>query len=212
MAYLDPNRPLGPLAGSPTPAPSPVPGGGGGGDWFASNAPPAPVASPTGGSAPVNAQQSLEALRQSPGYQLRLTEGQQALERSAASRGTLLTGGTAKALERYGQDYASTEYDNRQKQLFSLAGLGYNAAATQAGANSRYATTVGDLYTQQGNAQAGGTAGAANAWNQGLSGAGDAAMLYYLGQIWNGGGGGGGQPWYERDINAVDRAVSRQGR
>lgn len=47
-----------------------------------------------------------------PGYQFRLQQGQQALERSAAARGNLLTGGTAKAEQRYGQDYASNEYSN----------------------------------------------------------------------------------------------------
>jgi hypothetical protein len=177
--YLDPDTPRGPLALPPTGAPAPAPGG----DWFASNAPPPPVPSPTGGSAPINAQQSLQALQASPGYQLRLTEGQKALERSAASRGTLLTGGTAKALQRYGQEFASTEYDKRQQQLFSLAGLGYNAAATQAGANARYATTMGDLLTQQGNTNAAGTIGVGNAWSQGLGGVADAATLYYLGQM-----------------------------
>lgn len=47
-----------------------------------------------------------------PGYQFRLQQGQQALERSAAARGGLLTGGTAKAEQAYGQDYASNEYGN----------------------------------------------------------------------------------------------------
>jgi hypothetical protein len=47
-----------------------------------------------------------------PGYQFRLQEGQKALERSAAAKGGLLTGGTLKATERYGQEFASNEYSN----------------------------------------------------------------------------------------------------
>ena len=47
-----------------------------------------------------------------PGYNERLAQGQQALQQSAAAQGTLLTTGTQKALERYGQDYASNEYQN----------------------------------------------------------------------------------------------------
>lgn len=47
-----------------------------------------------------------------PGFDARLKAGQQALERSASSRGTLLSGGTLKALTRYAQDYASNEYSN----------------------------------------------------------------------------------------------------
>lgn len=47
-----------------------------------------------------------------PGFQARLAEGQKALERSAAARGTLLTGGTMKDLNRFAQDYASNEFAN----------------------------------------------------------------------------------------------------
>lgn len=47
-----------------------------------------------------------------PGFQFRLQQGTQALDRSAAAKGGLLTGGTAKAEQRYGQDYASNEYGN----------------------------------------------------------------------------------------------------
>ena len=44
---------------------------------------------------------------QDPGYAFRLAEGQKALERSAAARGGLISGGALKAAERYGQDYGS---------------------------------------------------------------------------------------------------------
>jgi hypothetical protein len=47
-----------------------------------------------------------------PGFQFRLQEGQQALERSASARGTLLTGGTLKDLADFSQGLASTEYGN----------------------------------------------------------------------------------------------------
>lgn len=47
-----------------------------------------------------------------PGYQFRLSEGQKALERSAAAKGTASGGAALKAAERYGQDYASNEYNN----------------------------------------------------------------------------------------------------
>jgi hypothetical protein len=49
---------------------------------------------------------------QDPGYQFRLKEGMQGLERSAAARGGLLSGGTLKGIQRYGQDMASQEYQN----------------------------------------------------------------------------------------------------
>lgn len=45
-----------------------------------------------------------------PGYQFRLQQGQQALERAAAARGTLNTGGTLKDVSQFGQGLASQEY------------------------------------------------------------------------------------------------------
>jgi hypothetical protein len=54
---------------------------------------------------------TMEEALDSPGFKFRLGEGLKALERSAASRGTLLTGGTLKGLQNYGQESASQEYD-----------------------------------------------------------------------------------------------------
>jgi len=45
-----------------------------------------------------------------PGAQVREKRGMQALQNSAAARGNLLTGATAKALQDYGQESASQEY------------------------------------------------------------------------------------------------------
>lgn len=53
----------------------------------------------------------MDAAMNSPGFQFRLKEGLSALERSAAAKGTLLTGGTLKDLNSWAQDYASNEYD-----------------------------------------------------------------------------------------------------
>jgi hypothetical protein len=46
-----------------------------------------------------------------PGYEFRLSEGQKLLERSKAGKGNFFSGATGKALTRYGQDYASGEFD-----------------------------------------------------------------------------------------------------
>lgn len=63
-----------------------------------------------------------------PGYAFRLSEGLKALERSAAARGGLLSGGTGRALQRYGQDLASQEYGNAfqrfQQERAARANLG----------------------------------------------------------------------------------------
>jgi hypothetical protein len=70
---------------------------------------------------------SMEGFEGSPGYQFRLGEGLKALERSAASRGTLLTGGTLKGLERYGQNLASQEYANEYARRLGETQLGLGA-------------------------------------------------------------------------------------
>lgn len=87
-----------------------------------------------------------------PSYQFRLSEGTKALQKSAAARGGLLGGGTLRALDRYSQGLASTEYQNafnrslesfkvnqnsRQQRLNTLSGLanyGYGASG-QSGQN-----------------------------------------------------------------------------
>lgn len=65
-----------------------------------------------------------DIMAQDPGYQFRLDQGLQGLQRSAAARGTLLTGGTLKALDRYNQDYATGAYQNVFNNNFNLAQLG----------------------------------------------------------------------------------------
>lgn len=62
-----------------------------------------------------------------PGFQARLKLGTDAVERSAAARGGVATGGTAKALETYGQDYASNEYGNVYNRALTDYTTKYNA-------------------------------------------------------------------------------------
>lgn len=87
-----------------------------------------------------------------PSYQWRLEQGQKALERSAASKGQLLSGGMLKSLAGYSQGMASQEYGNQFGRAMGLAGLGYNAASQQAGYSNAF-----------GNTQAAGQEGIANA-------------------------------------------------
>jgi hypothetical protein len=118
-----------------------------------------------------------------PSYGFRFAEGQKALERSAASKGTLLTGGTLKALAAYGQGLASTEFGNIFNRNYQLAGLGLNAAQSAAGAGSSYGGSIGNLAGNQaqdtanlttgaGNALAGGTAANAGIWGNTIGGLG----------------------------------------
>jgi hypothetical protein len=69
-------------------------------------------------------------LGEDPGYAFRLSEGQKALDRQAAARGGLISGGALKAAQRYGQEMGSQEYGN----AYNRALTNYNAAVSSEGA------------------------------------------------------------------------------
>lgn len=123
---------------------------------------------------------SMQDFREDPGYQFRMREGSKALEKSAAARGSLMSGATLKSLGRYSQDLASQEYGNaynrynndrttRFNMLSNLAGLGQTSTAQMNQAGQNYATNVGNNQMAIGNANAAGYMGASNAVNNGMN-------------------------------------------
>jgi hypothetical protein len=89
---------------------------------------------------------SFEDAQQEPGYQFRLDAGRQALERSAAARGVLRTGGSLKDLLEYGQNFGAQEYSN----VFNRALQGYQNqfGAEQARALAEFQRQM-ELYNAQ---------------------------------------------------------------
>lgn len=67
-------------------------------------------------------------LQQTPGYKFAFNEGQRAVQTGAAAKGTLLTGGTLKALARYGTGVADQLYGDQTNRYLSLADLGARVA------------------------------------------------------------------------------------
>jgi hypothetical protein len=152
---------------------------------------------------------SMQNFQQDPGYAFRLKEGQQALDRSAAARGGLISGGALKAAQRYGQEMGSQEYMNafnryqterasRLQPLQSLTGMSQTTANTLGTAGSNMAGNIGNAYMQQGvnqgNALLAGSQARASSY-------GDIAKLYgqtnpNFGSLFGGGGGGGGAADY----------------
>jgi hypothetical protein len=148
-------------------------------------------------------------LASDPGYQFRLDQGNQAIERSAAARGGLLSGAAAKALTKYSQGVASDEYSNaynrfnndqstQYNRLASLAGVGQaatnqvgqagqNAYGTIASAGQNTSNAIQNNLTGAGNARASGYVAGANA----LTGAiGQGVNWYQNNQLLNKLGGG----------------------
>jgi hypothetical protein len=92
----------------------------------------------------------------SPGYDYRLAEGEQAIQRSAAARGNLNSGATLKALQKYGQDYASNDYGTFMNRLASQAGMGQTQANSMASLGQNFANAGSNTLMQAGNAKASG--------------------------------------------------------
>jgi hypothetical protein len=114
-----------------------------------------------------------------PGYGFRLAEGQKALDRQAAARGGLISGGALKAAQRYGQEMGSQEYTNafnryqterqaRLNPLQSLAGVGQTSVGQLGQAGQAMASGVGEAGGQAAQARASGYMGGVNALTQGL--------------------------------------------
>jgi hypothetical protein len=125
-----------------------------------------------------------------PSYAWRMSEGVNALDKSAASRGRLLSGAQQQGVADYAQNLASTEYSNayarqsaektnQYNMLNNLSNTGQSAAAGQAAvsqnlssstANTLAANSVAQQNSayQAGNARAGAYNSAATSVNQGI--------------------------------------------
>ncbi len=86
-----------------------------------------------------------------PGYAFRLQQGQQALERSQAAKGGLLSGGAAKAMDAYSQGQASQEYQSAFDRYNTNQTNLYNRLAGLSGTGQTSASNLGQQGTQAAN-------------------------------------------------------------
>ena len=146
-------------------------------------------------------------LAKEPGYQFEMAEGEKAINRSAGARGLRLSGATLKALQRYGQDVASTKYnqafDRNQvtgntlfNRLSGISGTGQTATDRVGQAGQIYAGQAGDAIIGAGNAAAASRVAQGNIFgntvNQGIS------------QWLRSGGGAGGGDVYSYDYRGTE--------
>lgn len=120
---------------------------------------------------------------ESPGYKVRLAEGEKAINRNFSTGGNVLSGARAKALTRFGQDYATQDYDNWLSRWYqsltpyqSVAGLGQTATMQGVAAGQQSAQQQSNLLQAIGNAKA---AGAINTSNS-ITGAINSGVNNYL--------------------------------
>lgn len=127
-----------------------------------------------------------------PGYGFRMSEGLKALDRQAAARGGLISGGALKAAERYGQNLASDEYSNafnryqtnranRLNPLQSMLGQGQSSANTLGNMGTNYANSVGTAGSNFANNVGAGSIAGGNAMANGITNAGAARASGYMG-------------------------------
>ena len=104
----------------------------------------------------------------SPGYQFRFDEGQRGINANRAASGSLQSGDAMRALTRYGQDYASNEFNTQLNQLFSVAGLGQTATGQGNALAGQYGAQVGQNNQNASNALQSSYGTQANAWGNAL--------------------------------------------
>lgn len=121
-----------------------------------------------------------------PGYEFRLSEGQRATENMLRSAGMLNSGKGLRAITRYGQDYASNEYDKVWGRLSAIAGIGQSAINSGNASIGNAANSVQQGYSNIGQANAAGKVGQANAWSGAVS---DAIGMYGMWKTMPTGGG-----------------------
>lgn len=117
-------------------------------------------------------------LASDPGYAFRLSEGLKALNRSAAAKGGMISGGALKAAERYGQDYASQEYNNAYNRALTeynaavnRENTGYNRLASLAGVGQTAVNALSNAAGTTGaNVASTAMTGGSNAANAALAG------------------------------------------
>ena len=123
---------------------------------------------------------SPDSIQDSAAYQWRFNQGLQGLDRSAAARGGLFSGGHSADLMRFGQGMASQEYNDQWNRLAGLSGVGQNVNSQLGSLGANMAGNVANAYGNIGNARqsmygqignnnaqmVGAIGGAFNQWNQ----------------------------------------------
>jgi len=144
----------------------------------------------------------MQQFQEDPGYAFRMSEGMKGLERTAAARGGLISGGALKAAQRYGQEMGSQEYQNafnryqternaRLNPLQSLAGVGQTSANTLGTAGTQFANTMGNIGMNQANVMGNAQMARASAYGDTTNQLANLAGRYYGGGGRFGGGGTG---------------------
>jgi hypothetical protein len=134
----------------------------------------------------------------SPDYKAALQSGIDSLDKSAAARGSLFSGGHSADLTKYAEGLATSNLGNYRHALESLAGVGQSAADNLGSYGQNYANSMGSAYQNMGNLR--GSSYQNNAYN-------NAAMWSNLGNAfgqWYGNRNSGGGSPMSIDYTSLD--------
>lgn len=118
----------------------------------------------------------------SPDYQFALTEGLKGLDRSAAARGALWSGGADADRMAYASGLATQNYGNYYNRLASLAGLGQTTASGLGTLGANYASNAGRLALGAADARASSYRDQADTMTQLVGSGGDLLADWYRGR------------------------------
>lgn len=108
--------------------------------------------------------------QQDPGYQFRLEEGNKAMNAAMSARGMAGGGAALKELTRYGQGFASNEYQNAFNRTNQLANYGNQASMSLGNFAGGHAANISNNEIGYGNASAGATMGQRGEMNDTFNG------------------------------------------
>lgn len=133
------------------------------------------------------------SFKQSPDYQFAFNQGLQGLDRSAAARGSLFSGGHSADLMKFGQGLASQNYGAYYNRLARLSGTGQTTASGLGGLGMNMASNIGNNLQDAGRARASAFLSTGDTNSQLAAGLGGAFNNWYQKNAANNGGGSG---WY----------------
>lgn len=126
---------------------------------------------------------NFESFQSSPDYAYARDQMQQGVERGAAARGGLYSGGSQVDLANAMNGIASQNYGNYYGRLAQLAGVGQSTATNLGSMGQAAASNIGNAQMAAGNARASGYTNSNNAWQSALSGI-SGGIGFAQGQNW----------------------------
>lgn len=118
----------------------------------------------------------------SPDYLFAQQQGLQGLDRSAAARGSLFSGGADADRMTFNSGLATQNLGNYRNSLMGLANMGASSSSALAGVGQNYAGAYGQNLNNSANAQSSNALAQGNNWSQALTGLGGLANNYAQGR------------------------------